>query len=111
MENKIQEKGDYVSYIKKVLNGGQNNTEIIDFLLEEGFKYGSGAKGEGNMYYVANGGLYSVWFALCKDHISLYAEYNCGGCVGERKFTFEEDNIESFIKTYHESVDWAKEYM
>jgi hypothetical protein len=100
-----------VSYIEKVLNGGQSNTTIVDFLLKEGFKYGTGAMGEGSMYYVASSSLYSVWFALCEDHISLHAEYDCGGEVGSDQCHFKEDDFESFMEAYEEAVDWAKGYI
>ena len=100
-----------MSYIDKVLKGIQSNTAIVDFLIKEGFEYGTGAMGEGSMYYVASSSLYSVWFALCKDHISLYAEYDCGGEVGRDQCYFIVDDFESFILAYEEAVDWAKEYM
>ena len=99
-----------MSYIEKVLKGGQSNTQIVSFLLSEGFNFGTGAQGEGKMYYVANGN-YTVWFALCEDHLSLYAEYDCGGEVGTNQYHFEEDNFDSFMDAYKEAVDWAKEYM
>ena len=99
-----------MSYIEKELKGRPINTPIVNFLLEEGFSFGSGAKGEGEMYYVASGE-YTVWFALCKDHLSLYAEYDCGGEVGSDICYFEEDNFNSFMEAYEEAVDWAKEYM
>lgn len=101
-----------MSYIDKALYGGQENALIIDFLKKEGFKYGTGASGEGSMYYVAsNGGLYDVWIALCKDHLSLYAEYNCGGCVGETSHYFKPNDMVSFQRAYKLSVDWAKMYI
>jgi hypothetical protein len=99
-----------MSYIERVLNGGQNNTDIIDFLEKEGFKYGTGALGEGNMYYVASGN-YTVWFALCDNYISLYAEYDCGGEVGRDQFDFKEDDYNSFLAAYYNAVDWAKGFM
>jgi hypothetical protein len=82
-----------MSYIEKTLKGGQSNTEIVDFLLKEGFKYGTGALGEGKMYYVVCGELHTVWFALCDDYISLYAEYDCGGEVGSDQFYFNENEF------------------
>jgi hypothetical protein len=100
-----------MSYIDKVLKGGQSNIDIVDFLLKEGFKYGTGALGEGKMYYVASSDLYAVWFALCDDYISLYAEYDCGGEVGSDQFYFKEDDFESFLTSYYESVEWAKDYL
>lgn len=99
-----------MSYIDKVLNSGQNNISITEFLLSEGFQYGSGASGEGKMFYVASGH-YTVWIALCEDHLSLYAEYNCGGCVGEEAFKFEENDLESFKEAYVKAVEWTKGYM
>ena len=99
-----------MSYINKVLNSGQSNTNITDFLLSEGFKYGTGAMGGGKMYYVASGG-YTVWFALCDDYLSLYAEYNCGGCIGKKKFRFKSNDFENFHKAYLEAVDWVKRYI
>lgn len=53
-----------MSYIKHMLEHGQQNSEITDFLKKEGFNEGTGALGEGNMYYVARGSD-TVWFALC----------------------------------------------
>lgn len=99
-----------MSYIKKVLEGGQSNTEITDFLTKEGFKNGTGASGEGSMYYVASGNNV-VWFALCRDYISLYAEYDCGGCIGEADYLFTEDDFDSFMEAYKNAVNWAKGFM
>ncbi|MGK4040895.1 hypothetical protein AB0Y20_01240 [Heyndrickxia oleronia] len=99
-----------MSYIKQQLGEKHMNSSIEDFLLKEGFKYGTGAKGEGTMYYVVSGN-YTVWFALCKDYLSLYAEYNCGGCVGENICYFLEDDFNSFLRAYKNSVEWAKEYL
>ena len=99
-----------MSYIERVLKGGQSNTRITEYLEEEGFKYGTGALGEGTMYYVASGS-YTVWFALCEDYISLYAEYDCGGEVGSCKYEFDPDNFDDFRVAYHQAVDWAKGYM
>ena len=105
-----REDGNKMSYIDKVLNGGQNNTEIVDFLISEGFQYGTGASGEGKMCYVASGS-YTVWFALCEDYLSLYAEYDCGGYVGEQNFHFEKNDFESFQEAYVNAVEWANNYM
>ena len=99
-----------MSYIKRMLETKQNNADIVDFLISEGFESGSGAMGEGTMYYVASGD-YTVWFALCEDYISLYAEYDCGGHVGDMKYYFKEDNLDSFKEAYAYAVDWAKSYM
>ena len=100
-----------LSFIQRELKQENGNTSIKKFLLEEGFEFGSGAQGEGTMYYVAIGSLYSVWFALCEDHFSLYAEYECGGRVGGAKIQFEENNFSSFLKAYRSSIEWAKEYI
>jgi len=98
-------KGDSMSYINERLS---RNSEIEHFLLSEGFEYGTGALGEGKMYYVVGNDSYNVWFALCKDQISLYAEYGCGGEVGREEIKFKENDFDSFLEAYSNSIDWAE---
>lgn len=100
-----------MSYIQKILEGKQSDIEITDFLLNEGFKYGTGAQGEGIMYYVASSDLYSVWFALCEDYISLYVEYNVGGHICSNICYFRKNDFNSFIAAYKNAVNWAKDFM
>lgn len=99
-----------MSYISEELRGTPANSEINSFLEDEGFEYGTGAKGEGTMFYVAQGSN-TVWFALCTDHLSLYAEYDCGGCISETSYHFEENDYDSFKEAYKNAVSWAKRYM
>lgn len=104
-----------MSYIEEQLNGKEEpviGAGITDFLLKEGFKVGSGAQGEGHMYYVASkGGLYDAWLAVDTDYISVYVEYNCGGHINDMKFDFYANNLESFKEAYVEAVDFAKSYV
>ncbi|UNA01606.1 hypothetical protein MG295_00189 [Bacillus phage vB_BcgM] len=104
-----------MSYIEEQLNGKKEpviDSDIVDFLKEEGFKEGSGALGEGHMFYVAStGGLYDAWIAVDTDYINVYVEYNCGGHINDMKFEFCEDDIESFQEAYKEAVDFAVSYV
>ncbi|MED3440218.1 hypothetical protein P4393_12205 [Bacillus subtilis] len=96
-----------MGYIKRALEGGHENNKIFEFLKKEGFKEGKGVAAEGTMHYVVSDA-YTVWFDLCEDRLSLYSEYNCGGCIAEADFHFDKDDFESFIEAYKESVEWAK---
>ncbi|ASR79628.1 hypothetical protein KAMFAM_224 [Bacillus phage Kamfam] len=104
-----------MSYIEEQLKGKEEpviGVGITDFLLEEGFKVGSGAQGEGHMYYVAsNGGLYDAWLAVGEDFISVYVEYNCGGHIDDANFDYWSGDLESFKNAYVEAVDFAKDYV
>lgn len=104
-----------MSYIEEQINGKKQptiNTDIESFLLEEGFKYGSGAKGEGHMFCVAStGGLYDAWIAVGKDFVNVYVEYNFGGHINDMKFDFYEGDLESFKEAYVEAVDFAVSYV
>jgi hypothetical protein len=99
-----------VSYIEDVLHGKQNNSEIIAFLKEEGFKSDTGPLGQKGMVYVTSGD-YTVWFTVREEVIDLYIEYNCGGAVSEPEFHFEQDDFDSFKEAYKNAVDCAKRYI
>lgn len=99
-----------MSYIQSELENGYEKNEITEFLEKEGFKEGTGASGQASLYYVASGN-YTVWFDFCEDHLSLYAEYDCGGEVGGCKMKFDQNDFEDFMETYKRAVAWAKEYM
>lgn len=98
-----------MSYIKRALEGGQTNSDIYSFLVEEGFEPNRNPFGYGKcMRYVASGN-YTVWFCVHENFIDLNAEYDCGGTVAETQFHFDKDDMESFMSVYHQAVDWTKE--
>jgi hypothetical protein len=101
-----------VSYIESELFGKVKNHQIIEFLKKEGFKEGTGPHGSGTMFYVASGSrAYAVWFTLIGNSIDLYAEYDCGGHVGDTTYHFDEDDFQDFMRAYKDSVAWAKSYI
>ncbi|QVW28958.1 hypothetical protein [Bacillus phage SWEP1] len=104
-----------MSYIEEQLKGKQEpviDSDIVDFLEYEGFKEGTGAQGEGHMFYVAStGGLYDAWLAVGTDFINVYVEYNFGGHINDMKFDFYENDLESFKEAYVDAVEFAANYV
>lgn len=99
-----------MGYINNILHGGQHNPTIIDFLKREGFKKGIGPLGtEGMVYVVSNH--FTVWLTVTSNTIENYAEHNCGGKIARADFHFEQDDMDSFIEAYINSVNWANEMM
>lgn len=99
-----------MSYIDNILHGGQHNPAIIDFLKREGFEKGIGPLGtKGMVCAVSNH--FTVWLTVTSNVIEVYAEYNCGGKIARADFHFKQDDMDSFIEAYIDSVNWANEMM
>lgn len=95
----------------RIFGGGESKSEIEEFLEKEGFKWDSGPRGEGYMCYVASGRLYAGWISLCKDHLSIYIEYDIGGHISDIDFSFVPDDFNSFMIAYEEAVEYVKGYV
>lgn len=99
-----------MSYIEDTLFG-TSNSKITDYLQKEGFKKGRNPVGYGDcLYYVAHGD-YTVWFSVHDNFIHLYAEYSCGGEVGQIMYQFNKNDMDSFMEAYCYAIDWVKGYI
>lgn len=87
------------------------NNRIQDFLFAEGFRTDSYTDGDITMRRFDPGNMYNVIFVVSKDVIDIYVEHDCGGKINEDKNEFEPGDFDSFIESYNDSVEWAKEYL
>jgi hypothetical protein len=94
-----------------IFGGGESKTEVEEFLEKQGFEWDSGPRGEGYMRYVASGRLYAGWISLCKDHLSVYIEYDFGGHINDGDFHFHPDNFDSFMDAYQDAIEFVKGYV
>ncbi|WP_297419208.1 hypothetical protein [Clostridium sp.] len=86
---------------------------IVDWLLQQDYKYDRGASGEKGYIkvYPVSDDFYYVWVTISlKDKkIYIYKEYSCGGCVGEDEIIIEDEwlnDLSIFIDNVDEKLEF-----
>jgi hypothetical protein len=93
-----------MSYIKQKLSQEPFDSQIVEFLKEEGFKSDSW-NGEKCMQFVACGKLYCVWIMVYTNRIGYYVEYDCGGKIDSGDREFNGSDFRNFLDVYRNTVD------
>lgn len=86
---------------------------IVELLKSQGFEKRTGAMGEKGYTrtYSVDDGYYTVWVTVNvkTGKVSIYKEYECGGCVGESEEQLSEEclnDVDLFIDELDEILEY-----
>ena len=83
---------------------------VTDFLSDNGFDNISADQEKGGLFYKKEGSS-PVWIIIYESYLSVYISKSTDNDSGNIGFNFIEDNYNSFVEAYNQSIIWIKNHI